>query len=64
MDSQGFGKQTFIEQQKGDIFSKDEIVSQIGAGGYARCLKVKNKLTSQCYACNELQKISILIMIL
>ena len=56
MDSQGFGKQTFIEQQKGDIFSKYEIVSQIGAGGYARCLKVKNKLTSQCYACKELQK--------
>ena len=59
MESQkdeGFGKQTFIEQQKGNIFDKYEIVSQIGAGGYARCLKVKNKITNQFYACKELQK--------
>ena len=53
---EGFGKQTFIEQQKGNIFDKYEIVTQIGAGGYARCLKVKNKITNQYFACKELQK--------
>ena len=55
-EKDGFGKQTFIEQQKGNIFDKYEIVTQIGAGGYARCLKVKNKITNQFYACKELQK--------
>ena len=55
-EKDGFRKQTFIEQQKGNIFDKYEIVTQIGAGGYARCLKVKNKITNQFYACKELQK--------
>jgi calcium-dependent protein kinase len=41
---------------KGSILDKYSVEKEIGAGGYARCLLLKNKTTGQQYACKELLK--------
>ena len=52
----GFSKSNFVGIMKGNLLDKYIVEKEIGAGGYARCLLVKNKTTGQLYACKELQK--------
>ena len=52
----GFSKSNFVGIMKGNLLDKYTVEKEIGAGGYARCLLVKNKTTGQLYACKELQK--------
>lgn len=54
--SEGFNKEAFVGVAQGKMTDKYEILNQIGEGGYARCLKVKNKITGTEYACKELRK--------
>jgi len=52
----GFSKSNFVGIMKGNLLDKYTVEKEIGAGGYARCLLVKNKTTGQLFACKELQK--------
>ena len=52
----GFSKSNFVGIMKGNLLDKYTVEKEIGAGGYARCLLIKNKTTGQLYACKELQK--------
>ena len=53
---EGFNKETFVGRVEGKLEDKYEIVDEIGAGGFSRVLKVKNKNTGVLYACKEMQK--------
>lgn len=52
----GISKEDFIAKVDGDIFKKYDVIKELGSGGYARCLLVKNKTTGNLYACKEMQK--------
>ena len=54
--AKGFSKSNFVGIMKGNILDKYTVEKEIGAGGYARCLLLKNKTTGQQYACKELLK--------
>ena len=54
--SQGISKQTFIGTKECDIFKNYEVVKELGSGGYAHCLLIKNKTTGKLFACKEMQK--------
>ena len=54
--TKGFSKSNFVGIMKGSILDKYSVEKEIGAGGYARCLLLKNKTTGQQYACKELLK--------
>ena len=55
-NKEGFNKESFIGRVEGKLQDKYEIVEEIGAGGFSRVLKVKNKNTGVLYACKEMQK--------
>ena len=44
---------------EGNLTDKYDIMKEIGAGGFSRCLLVRNKMTNQYLACKELIKKSI-----
>ena len=58
-EKQGFNKEEFIGKAEGNLTDKYDIIKEIGAGGFSRCLLVKNKITNQNFACKELIKKSI-----